>query len=164
MGGSHGSQLYPGHMVKARREIENTKTCGFGNNTVGCQSSFSCRNPDIETLVKKKKIIVVLNKTDLASPEWTKIYLARLKKEGYSSVQAMDSISGKGSREVVQAISRAFADQEKELIKKNRRLRPVRVMVVGVPNVGKSTFLNCLVGQKVANTGAMPELPGENSG
>jgi ribosome biogenesis GTPase A len=152
-----GVNWYPGHMVKARREIENNlKLVDLVIILLDARAPFSCRNPDIETLVKKKKIIVVLNKTDLASPEWTKIYLARLKNEGYSSVQAMDSISGKGSREVVQAISRAFADQEKELIKKNRRLRPVRVMVVGVPNVGKSTFLNCLVGQKVANTGAMP--------
>jgi len=70
----------------------------------------------------------------------------------------MDSTTGKGMKEVLQAIRIAYKDKAEAMLKKGRRVRPVRVMVTGVPNVGKSTFLNCLVGKKMAKTGAKPGI------
>ncbi len=149
---------YPGHMVKARREIEeNLKLVDIVLLLVDARAPLSCRNLDLEKLARRKKIIMVLNKSDLADRSSTKSFIRCLKQQGITAV-AMDSISGKGSREVVDAMQKAYQDQEKDLLRRGRRIRAARVMVAGVPNVGKSTFLNSLVGQKMARTGARPGI------
>lgn len=149
---------YPGHMVKARREIEeNLKLVDIVLLLVDARAPLSCRNPDLEKLAHRKKIIMVLNKSDLADQSSTKSFIRYLKQQGVTGI-AMDSISGKGSREVVDAMQKAYQDQEKDLLRRGRRIRAARVMIAGVPNVGKSTFLNNLVGQKMARTGARPGI------
>jgi len=149
---------YPGHMVKAKKEIqENIKLVDIVIILLDARAPFSCRNMDLEKIAGKKKVIIVLNKIDLASHSATGEYMHQLKEEG-NPVVCIDSARGKGTKEVLQVIRNAFKDKAEEMLKKGRRVRPARVMVVGVPNVGKSTFLNCLVGKKMAKTGARPGI------
>jgi len=147
---------YPGHMVKAKREIaENIKLVDIVLMLLDARAPFSCRNPDLEKIISRKKIIFILNKMDLASSASIQAYQQKLQQEGYPAA-AMDSSAGKGSKEVLQLIKSVYQEQAEEMLSKGRRIRSPRVMVVGVTNIGKSTFLNCLVGKKVAQTGAKP--------
>lgn len=149
---------YPGHMVKARREIEeNVKLVDIVLMLLDARAPFSCRNRDLEKIVSHKKLVFILNKMDLASPNYTQQYQKKLQDEGYP-VAIIDSSSGKGAKEVMQTIKEVYQEQADKMLAKGRRVRSARVMVVGVPNIGKSTFLNCLVGQKVARTGAKPGI------
>lgn len=149
---------YPGHMVKAKREIEeNVKLVDIVLMLLDARAPFSCRNRDLEKIVSRKKLVFILNKMDLASPNCTQQYQKTLQDEGYL-VAVMDSSSGKGAKDVMQTIKDAYQEQADQMLAKGRRVRSPRVMVVGVPNIGKSTFLNCLVGQKAARTGAKPGL------
>lgn len=149
---------YPGHMVKARREIEeNVKLVDIVAMLLDARAPFSCRNRDLEKIVSHKKLVFILNKMDLASMTCTQEYQKKLQDDGYS-VAIIDSSSGKGAKEVLQTIKDAYREQADKMLAKGRRVRSARVMVVGVPNIGKSTFLNCLVGQKVARTGAKPGI------
>lgn len=147
---------YPGHMVKAKREIEeNIKLVDVVTMLLDARAPFSCRNKDLEKIASRKKVIFVLTKMDLADPEASKEYLKRMHAEGHLAA-CIDSTSGRGSKEVIQLIKTAFKEEEARLLSRGRRVRAARVMVVGVPNIGKSTFLNCMVGKKMAQTGAKP--------
>ena len=149
---------YPGHMVKARREIEeNIKLVDIAVILLDARTPFSCRNQDLEKIARNTKMIFVLNKRDLAYPAMTRRYAASLKKQGYL-VAAMDSTNGKGAGEVLELINQAYQERAEAMKVKGRRVRAARVMVMGVPNIGKSTFLNCLVGKKMARTGAKPGI------
>lgn len=147
---------FPGHMVKARREIEkNLKLVDMVIILLDARTPFSCRNRELEHMVGRKKVIMVLSKVDLASPSSVPQFIANLKEEGIA-VAAINSLNGQGSKEVVQLIRRVYQDQADKMQQKGRKVRAARVMVAGVPNVGKSTFLNCMVGKKIAQTGAKP--------
>ncbi len=147
---------FPGHMVRARREIEdNLKLVDIVVFLLDARAPFSCRNPELEKISAQKKSIVVLNKIDLAPPQTVRRYMTRLKAEG-RSVAAVNSLSGKGKKDVLQAIEKYYAAMAESMRLKGRRVRPARVMVAGVPNVGKSSFINALVGHKTAVTGAKP--------
>ena len=149
---------YPGHMVKARRDIEeNLKLVDIVLMLVDARAPLSCRNPDLEHLARHKKIILILNKNDLADPNATRSFLGILHAEGLNAV-AVNSVKGQGVREVEEVIQKAYESQRQDLLRRGRRIRPVRLMVTGVPNVGKSTFLNSLVGKKMARTGPRPGL------
>lgn len=147
---------YPGHMVKAKREIkENIKLVDIVVMLLDARAPFSCRNKDLEAMAGKKPIVFVLNKIDLANPQQVIEYKKALETEGFA-VSTIDSISGKGSKEVLNKLRQVYQPLADEMINRGRRIRPARIMVVGVPNIGKSTFLNCIVGKKIAKTGAKP--------
>lgn len=149
---------YPGHMVKAKREIEeNMKLVDIVAMLLDARAPFSCRNSDLEKICRRKQLLFVLNKIDLASPDMTKQYISTLRRAG-ERVTSIDSTSGQGLNEVIQTIKDLYQPQAAEMLRKGRRIRPARIMVVGVPNIGKSTFLNCLVGKKMAQTGAKPGI------
>ncbi|MDD3268311.1 MAG: ribosome biogenesis GTPase YlqF [Syntrophomonadaceae bacterium] len=149
---------YPGHMVKARREIEeNIKLVDVALVLLDARAPFSCRNQDLERIARKSKMVFVLNKRDLADPAMTRKYVASLKKQGHL-VAAMDSTNGKGGADILALIQEAYQPKAQLMQDKGRRVRASRVMVMGVPNIGKSTFLNCLVGKKMARTGAKPGI------
>lgn len=149
---------YPGHMVKARREIEeNIKLIDIVAMLVDARAPLSCRNTDLEKIAGQKTIVFILNKMDLALPAATQKYIEAFRELGFAAA-AIDSTSGKGSTEVIRSIKNAYKPLADQMLQRGRRIRPARVMVAGVPNIGKSTFLNCLVGKKMAKTGAKPGI------
>jgi len=151
-------QWYPGHMVKARREIEqNLKVVDIVIMLLDARAPLACRTPELEQMIRQKSLILVLNKADLAEARSTSRSKAYLKRQGYW-VAAMDSLHCRGSKEVLDLIKKAYSPVAAVMMQKGRRVRPVRVMVVGVPNVGKSSFINCLAGRKIARVGEKPGI------
>jgi len=145
-------------MVKARREIEeNLKLVDIVIMLLDARAPMACRNPELEKMIRQKSLILVLNKSDLADARSTSRSKAYLKQQGYL-VATMDSVHCRGSKQVTDLIKKAFAPMATVMTQKGRRVRPVRVMVVGVPNVGKSTFINCLAGRKMARVGEKPGI------
>ena len=149
-------QWYPGHMTKAKRAMqEDIKLIDVIIELVDSRVPFSSKNPDIDTLANGKSRILLMNKYDLAdkavSDKWTKYY----EEKGYF-VATVNSKNGRGVKAVNDVLQKAC----KEKIERDRRRgilnRPVRAMVVGIPNVGKSTFINSYAGKACAKTGNKP--------
>jgi ribosome biogenesis GTPase A len=149
-------QWYPGHMTKARRQIqEDIKLIDLVIELVDARVPQSSRNPDIDELGRNKYRLILMNKADLADPEGTKRWSAFFREKGYSVI-ALDARKKNGMKQITDAIMEAC----KEKIERDRRRgiknRPVRAMVVGIPNVGKSTFINSYAGKACAKTGNKP--------
>lgn len=151
-------QWFPGHMVKARREIEsNIKLVDVVIMLLDARAPTACRNPELEGITRKRRLLIVLNKIDMADAAATAEHLRRLRKEGYMAA-GMDSLHCRGRKEILEMIQEAYRPQAALMLKKGRRVRPVRVMAVGVPNVGKSAFINCLAGRRAARVGEKPGI------
>ncbi len=149
-------QWYPGHMTKAKRMMqENIKLVDLILELVDARVPFSSRNPDIDELGKQKARIILLNKCDLADEKKTALWDAYFRKQGFQVVLA-NSRSGAG----LKAIHGAVAQACKEKIERDRKRgilnRPIRAMVAGIPNVGKSTFINSFAGKACTKTGNKP--------
>ena len=149
-------QWYPGHMTKAKRMMqENIKLIDLIIELVDARIPVSSRNPDINELGKGKSRIVLLNKADLADPAVNKQWVEYFKNQG-AGVLEINSKSGAGIRNIHGLIQEVC----KEKIERDRKRgivnRPIRAMVVGIPNVGKSTFINSFVGKAAAKTGNKP--------
>ena len=149
-------QWYPGHMTKARRAMqEDIKLIDLVIELVDARVPFSSRNPDIDKLAAGKARMVLLNKADLADEAETRKWAQMFEDMGIHVVKI--DARNKGTLKQVQA-----AQQEacKEKIERDRRRgilnRPIRTMVVGIPNVGKSTFINTFAGKACAKTGNKP--------
>ena len=149
-------QWYPGHMTKAKRAMqEDIKLIDVIIELVDSRVPFSSKNPDIDTLANGKSRILLMNKYDLAdkavSEKWTKYY----EEKGYF-VATVNSKNGRGVKAVNDVIQKAC----KEKIERDRKRvilnRPIRAMIVGIPNVGKSTFINSFAGKACAKTGNKP--------
>jgi len=149
-------QWYPGHMTKAKRMMqENIKLIDLVIELVDARIPLSSRNPDIDTLAAGKARIVLLNKSDLADPYYNKQWCEYFAKMG-AHVLEINSKTGAG----VKAIQGLVLEACKEKIERDRKRgivnRPVRAMVVGIPNVGKSTFINAFAGKACTKTGNKP--------
>ncbi len=149
-------QWYPGHMTKARRAMkEDMKLIDLIIELVDARVPVSSRNPDIDELGRQKARLVLLNKADLASPGGNEAWIRWLKNQGMEAVD-LDSRSRAGLKQIQAAVLEAC----KEKIERDRKRgivnRPVRAMVVGIPNVGKSTFINSYAGKACAKTGNKP--------
>lgn len=149
-------QWYPGHMTKAKRMMmENIKLIDIVIEILDARVPMSSKNPDIDEIGKQKPRLIILNKVDLAddaiTAQWNKFY----QDKGFFVVQA-NSKSGLGIKQITQVIQEAC----KEKIERDRKRgiinRPIRAMVVGIPNVGKSTFINSIAGKASAKTGNKP--------
>ena len=149
-------QWYPGHMTKARRMMqENIALIDLLIELTDARAPQAGRNPDIDTLAKGKSRIVVLNKADLADPAVTEAWRSLYEKDGFLTA-AIDSRRGSGVRQLKPLIDRACAEKIERNRKKGIVNRPVRAMIAGIPNVGKSTFINSFAGRAVAKTGDKP--------
>ena len=149
-------QWFPGHMAKTRKILaENLKLIDVVIELLDSRIPMSSKNPEIDSIVKQKPRVVVLNKSDLAdervSREWSKWY----SENGYSSV-FVDSIKGKGINELKSQLRNIMKEKMEREKQKGRLFRPIRTMVVGVPNVGKSSFINKIAGRASAVTGDKP--------
>lgn len=149
-------QWYPGHMTKAKRQMqEDIKLVDLVIELVDARIPVSSHNPDIDDLGKNKSRLVLLNKADLADHTGNQAWCEYYKDHGMHAVQ-LDSRNRASMKEVHRIIQEAC----KEKLERNRKRgilnRPVRAMVAGIPNVGKSTFINSFAGKACAKTGNQP--------
>ena len=153
---SNAINWYPGHMTKAMRQMkEDIKPIDLIIELLDARLPMSSKNPDIEKLSNNKSRIIILNKKDLADPEATKKWETYFKDKGYYVV-GMDSRKNSGMSEINKVISEAFSAKIERDRRRGIKNRPVRTMVVGIPNVGKSTFINSYAGKACAKTGNKP--------
>lgn len=147
---------YPGHMKKTRELItENLKLVDLVLEVVDARIPISSRNPIIDELVQNKPRIILLNKSDLSDSEQNKAWKLRLKKSSQESiinVLQVDSLHGTGIKELLSVLG-SFQDN---INRDKDRKKNIRLMIVGVPNVGKSSLINRLTGRKATQTGDRP--------
>ncbi len=149
-------QWYPGHMTKARRMMEeNRKLIDLVIELVDARVPMSSRNPEIDQIGQNKSRILLFNKADLADPKWNESWAAFFRGRGIL-VQEMNSQTGAGMKTIWQLVQNACKDKIERDRKRGILNRPVRAMVVGIPNVGKSTFINSLAGKACTKTGNKP--------
>ena len=149
-------QWYPGHMTKAKRQMqEDLKLIDLIIELVDARVPLSSRNPDIDQLGQNKSRLILLNKADLADERQNEAWKEYFQSKGFYVVK-VDSRSGSGMKMIQNVIQEAC----KEKIERDRRRgiknRPIRAMVAGIPNVGKSTFINTFAGKACAKTGNKP--------
>ena len=149
-------QWYPGHMTKAKRMMqENIKLIDLVIELVDARIPVSSRNPDIDELGKNKSRMILLNKADLAEDKWNDAWAEYFREKGFFVVK-LNSKKGGGLKSIQGVIQEACKEKMERDRKRGILNRPVRAMVVGIPNVGKSTFINALAGKACAKTGTKP--------
>lgn len=149
-------QWFPGHMAKARREVtERLSLIDIVVELVDARIPESSRNPMIDEIVKDKRRIIVLNKVDLADSQQTNAWLTVYQKMGLSAV-AIDAQHQKGLKQLETKLKQMMADYFANREAKGAKERPIRLMILGIPNVGKSTLINRFVGKNQAQTGNKP--------
>ena len=149
-------QWYPGHMTKAKRQMqEDIKLIDLVIELVDARIPLSSRNPDIDELGKNKARLILLNKADLASEAQNQEWSAWFKEKGFYVVQ-IDARRKNGMKTIQNVILEACQEKIERDRRRGIKNRPVRAMVVGIPNVGKSTFINTFAGKACAKTGNKP--------
>lgn len=149
-------QWYPGHMTKAKRQMqEDIKLIDLVIELVDARIPFSSRNPDIDELGKNKSRLILMNKSDLADDKVSREWAAFFQEKGYFVVE-LDARSKAGMKQVTAVVMEACKEKMERDRKRGIKNRPVRAMVVGIPNVGKSTFINSYAGKACAKTGNKP--------
>ena len=149
-------QWYPGHMTKAKRAMkEDVKLVDLVIELVDARAPLASRNPDIDSLAAGKGRVILLNKADLASEKVNAVWITYFESQGFQ-VMKIDA----RAKATLKQLNALIQEACKEKIERDRRRgilnRPVRAMVVGIPNVGKSTFINSFAGKAAAKTGNKP--------
>lgn len=149
-------QWYPGHMAKTRRQmLANLKNIDIVCEVVDARIPMVSRNPDMDEIAGAKPRMIILNRIDLAAPDETRRWAAYFRAKGWAVLET-DSQHGKGTEKFAAAAREVLADKIAQWNEKGQTGRAVRVMVVGIPNVGKSTFINRLIGRKSAKAADKP--------
>ena len=149
-------QWYPGHMTKTRRQMaEYIKQVDAVCEVVDARIPQVSRNPDMDEIAAGKPRMMILNRIDLADPNMTAVWAKHFREQGMAVIQT-DSRSGKGTQAFSGAVRTLLADKIAQWNEKGLVGKSVRVMVVGIPNVGKSTFINSFAGKACAKTGNKP--------
>ena len=149
-------QWYPGHMTKTRRMIaEQLKNVDAVCEILDARIPISSRNPDVDELTAGKPRLVVLNRVDQADPDGTKRWAAHFRSLGYAVLEC-DAKNGQGTARFAGAVRELLAEKLRAYAEKGQVGRVVRVMILGIPNVGKSTFINRVAGRKTAKTEDRP--------
>lgn len=149
-------QWYPGHMTKTRRMIaEQLKNVDAVCEILDARIPLSSRNPDVDELTAGKPRLVVLNRVDQADPEATRKWAAHFRSKGYAVLES-NAKDGLGTAKFAAAVRELLADKLRAYAERGMAGRVVRVMILGIPNVGKSTFINKVAGRKTARTEDRP--------
>ena len=149
-------QWFPGHMTKAQRMIEeNIKLVDAVCEVLDARIPQASRNPDIDRLAAGKPRLVILNRIDLADAAITKRWKEKFEREGLAVLET-DAKTGRGVNGFAPAVRALLADKLSEYEAKGQVGRPLRVIILGIPNVGKSTFINKVAGRKAAIAGDKP--------
>ena len=149
-------QWYPGHMTKAKRQmLEDIKLIDLVIELVDARIPLSSRNPDIDELGKNKYRLILMNKSDLADKKATDKWSDYFKKKGFFVV-SLDARTKNSMKSITDIVMEACKEKIERDRKRGIKNRPVRAMVVGIPNVGKSTFINSYAGKACAKTGNKP--------
>lgn len=147
---------YPGHMAKTKKQIiEDLKLIDVVVEILDARIPTSSVNPDIRKYIEDKKKVVVLNKCDLAEEVENVKWVKEFQKQNVPAV-LVDSNSGKGIQDVIRQIEKVYEETKKEYMDKGRVGKSIRVMVIGIPNVGKSSFINRITKKTSANVGNKP--------
>ena len=151
-----GINWFPGHMAKTRRQIaEDLKMIDVVVEILDARIPMSSQNPDIRQITQNKKKIIVLNKYDLSDKNKTERWIEYFTQKGQKVVLA-DSLTGKGVNETVRQIQKVMEEDMQKMADKGRIGRKIRVMIVGIPNVGKSSFINRIAKKTSAEVGNKP--------
>ena len=147
---------YPGHMVKTKKQIiEDLKLIDVVVEILDARIPISSRNPDIEQITRKKDKLIVLNKYDLADEKQNNNWVAKFKKDGIEAV-LVNSNNGDGINTAIKKIEEIYKSRQEKYANKGRIGKSIRVMIVGIPNVGKSSFINRLTKKNSATVGNKP--------
>ncbi len=145
---------YPGHMAKTRRQIiEDLKLIDIVVEILDARIPLSSQNPDIKEIIKDKMRIVILNKCDLSCEKENKKWVENFEKQGIPAI-LVDSVSGKGISEVMQKIPQVYSNEKYN--RQGRVGKSIRMIILGIPNVGKSSFINRLAKRNTAQVGNKP--------
>ncbi|MCI9105891.1 MAG: ribosome biogenesis GTPase YlqF [Lachnospiraceae bacterium] len=149
-------QWYPGHMTKARRSMqEDIRLIDLIVELVDARAPLASRNPDIDELGKGKARLILLNKSDLAQEQWNIAWTQWFREKGFFVIEA-NSRSGAGLKKINAVVQEACQEKLERDRRRGILNRPVRAMVAGIPNVGKSTFINSFAGKACTKTGNRP--------
>ncbi|HIY93621.1 ribosome biogenesis GTPase YlqF [Companilactobacillus sp. HBUAS56275] len=149
-------QWYPGHMNKAKNQVQDRlKLVDIVLEIVDARLPFSSRNPVLEQIIDQKKHIIILNKSDLADPKVTADWKLNFEQEGTKSIE-LDAKHSKGLGQIKSLIRSELSDKIERYERNGVQNYRIKAMCIGIPNVGKSTILNRLVGKNVAITGNKP--------
>ncbi|MBP0970893.1 MAG: ribosome biogenesis GTPase YlqF [Oscillospiraceae bacterium] len=143
-------QWFPGHMAKTRRMIaKSLPLVDAAAELLDARLPMSSRNPELRSLTGKKPRLIILNKADMADPDVTQQWMQYYRKQGFAVITA-DSRSGRGVKQFAPALRELLKEQLEKYAAKGMKGRPIRVMILGIPNVGKSSLINRLAGGKRA--------------
>ena len=149
-------QWFPGHMAKARREVqEKLKLVDIIFELIDARLPLSSRNPMIDEVIHQKPRLLILNKADIADEAETKKWIHYFEEKGQIAV-AINSFEGKGLMKVTKAAQEILSEKFDRMRARGMKPRAIRAMIVGIPNVGKSTLINRLAKKNIAKTGNMP--------
>lgn len=149
-------QWFPGHMTKAMRQMkEDIKLIDLIIELLDARIPLSSRNPEIDNFGQNKARLVLLNKADLADEKQNSKWIEYFKKKGIVALK-INSKNKQGIKEINNAVNIACKEKIERNLKRGIKNRPIRAMVVGIPNVGKSTFINAYAGKNCAKTGNKP--------
>ncbi|MFX3624636.1 MAG: ribosome biogenesis GTPase YlqF [Ectobacillus sp.] len=149
-------QWFPGHMAKARRQItEKLKLIDVVIELVDARLPLSSRNPMIDEIIAHKPRLIVLNKADMADPTTTKKWIHYFEHLGYKAI-SINAQAGQGMKEITAASKDLVKEKFEKMAAKGIKPRAVRALIVGIPNVGKSTLINKIAKKNIAKTGDRP--------
>ncbi len=147
---------YPGHMLKTKKQIiEDLKLIDIIIEILDARAPIASQNPEIKDITASKKKIIVLNKSDLANEVETKKWIEHFKMKEIKAI-AVDANSGKGVKETLKQVQDIMKEEIEKASNKGRVNKNIRIMVCGIPNVGKSSFINRMINRKSAEVGNRP--------